>query len=168
MTERFDFFILVRWVLNVYFCRRNLSTSLYANSVIGVGMASTMYHISRGEARKYTRWGDYAMIAASTLVCTILPGPEQRGVDQISFASAYWLLTVCLGQCLSTAIKRECNFSRMLILSSAMAIPFQPLLVTALHTSLMEVFLSAFTIPQCAQFCSDSSWRTSSLCFIHS
>jgi predicted membrane channel-forming protein YqfA (hemolysin III family) len=126
MTERFDFFILVKWVLNVYCCRRNLSTSLYANSIIGVGMASTMYHISRGEARKYTRWGDYAMIAASTL-------------------------------CLSTAIKRECNFSRMLILSSAVAIPFQPLLVTALHTSLMEVFLSAFTIPQCAQFCSDSS-----------
>jgi hypothetical protein len=108
------------------------------------------------------------MIAASTLVCTILPGPEQRGVDQISFSSAYWLLTVCLGQCLSTAIKRECNFSRMLILSSAVAIPFQPLLVTALHTSLMEVFLSAFTIPQCAQVCSDSSWRTSSLCYIHS
>jgi predicted membrane channel-forming protein YqfA (hemolysin III family) len=89
VTERFDFFILVKWVLNVYCCRRNLSTSLYANSVIGVGMASTMYHISRGEARKYTRWGDYAMIAASTLVCTILPGPEQRGVDQISFISAY-------------------------------------------------------------------------------
>jgi hypothetical protein len=87
------------------------------------------------------------MIAASTLVCTILPVPEQRGVDQISFASAYWLLNVCLGQCLSTAIKRECNLSRMLIFSSAVAIPFQPLLVTALHTSLMEVFLSAFYYP---------------------
>ncbi|CAK9210692.1 unnamed protein product [Sphagnum jensenii] len=97
--------------------RRNLSTSLYANSVIGVGMASTMYHVSRGEARKYTRWGDYAMIAASTL-------------------------------CLSTAIKRECNFSRMLILSSAMAIPFQPLLVTALHTSLMEATFARKVLEQ--------------------
>jgi hypothetical protein len=35
----------------------------------------------------------------------------------------------------------------MLILPSAVAIPFQPLLVTALHTSLMEVFFICFYYP---------------------
>eukprot|EP00850_Spirogloea_muscicola_P004512 SM000019S05056 [mRNA] locus=s19:730505:731210:+ [translate_table: standard] len=40
---------------------------LYANSLVGVGLASTAYHVSRGKLRKYFRWGDYAMIAACTM-----------------------------------------------------------------------------------------------------
>ncbi|KAH9537140.1 hypothetical protein CY35_16G035900 [Sphagnum magellanicum] len=35
-------------------------------------------------------------------------------------------------------MKTQGDFSRALILSSAMAIPFQPMLVTVLHTFLME------------------------------
>jgi len=60
-------------------CRRILSTSLYANSIIGVEVGSTVYPVSCGEARKYARWGDYAMIAASTLVCTLLFRPKKTG-----------------------------------------------------------------------------------------
>ncbi|WVZ92806.1 hypothetical protein U9M48_038844 [Paspalum notatum var. saurae] len=48
-------------------CRKNLNTALYANSLIGVGIASSLYHTSRGEIRKYLRWADYTMIATSTL-----------------------------------------------------------------------------------------------------
>jgi len=48
--------------------RKNLNSTLYANSLIGVGVASSLYHSSRGQARKYLRWADYTMIAATTLV----------------------------------------------------------------------------------------------------
>jgi predicted membrane channel-forming protein YqfA (hemolysin III family) len=50
------------------FCRKTLNTALYANSLIGVGVASSLYHTSRGEIRKYMRWADYTMIATTTLV----------------------------------------------------------------------------------------------------
>jgi hypothetical protein len=46
---------------------------MYGNSIIGVGIASSLYHSSRGDARKILRFCDYAMIATSTLV--LLPYP---------------------------------------------------------------------------------------------
>jgi len=46
-----------------------LNTKLYANSLIGVGVASSLYHSSRGKLRKYLRWFDYTMIATATVVC---------------------------------------------------------------------------------------------------
>uniref|UniRef100_A0A0E0ELV4 Uncharacterized protein n=1 Tax=Oryza meridionalis TaxID=40149 RepID=A0A0E0ELV4_9ORYZ len=52
-------------------CRKNLNTALYANSLIGVGIASSLYHTSRGRIRKYMRWADYTMIATTTLVSEI-------------------------------------------------------------------------------------------------
>lgn len=48
--------------------RKNLNTKLYANSLIGVGVASSLYHSSRGKLRKYLRWADYTMIATATVV----------------------------------------------------------------------------------------------------
>lgn len=48
--------------------RKNLNTKLYANSLVGVGVASSLYHSSRGKIRKYLRWFDYTMIAAATIV----------------------------------------------------------------------------------------------------
>lgn len=62
--------VLVRYKFcgAVVYCRTNLATTMYSNSMIGVGMASTLYHTSRGKVRGLTRWGDYAMIATSTLV----------------------------------------------------------------------------------------------------
>ncbi|XP_024381562.1 uncharacterized protein [Physcomitrium patens] len=87
--------------------RKDFSTTMYSNSLIGVGLASTLYHTSRGEVRKSTRWGDYAMIATSTL-------------------------------CMSSALKNDNKNSRALMLASIMMLPFQPLLVTAIHTSLAE------------------------------
>ncbi|KAH9298252.1 hypothetical protein KI387_029934, partial [Taxus chinensis] len=47
--------------------RKRMRNVLYANSLIGVGVASTLYHTSRGEVRKYFRWADYAMIATTTI-----------------------------------------------------------------------------------------------------
>ncbi|KAA0046324.1 hypothetical protein IC582_021968 [Cucumis melo] len=50
--------------------RRNFSMKLYANSLIGVGVASSLYHSSRGKVRQYLRWADYTMIAAATVCLT--------------------------------------------------------------------------------------------------
>ncbi|KAJ7565540.1 hypothetical protein O6H91_02G064800 [Diphasiastrum complanatum] len=47
--------------------RKRLVTRLYADSVVGVGLASSLYHSSRGEIRNVLRWGDYVMIAAANL-----------------------------------------------------------------------------------------------------
>uniref|UniRef100_A0A804JXQ4 Uncharacterized protein n=1 Tax=Musa acuminata subsp. malaccensis TaxID=214687 RepID=A0A804JXQ4_MUSAM len=55
-------------VLGLQVPRKNINTALYANSLIGVGIASSLYHSSRGVLRKYLRWADYTMIAATTLV----------------------------------------------------------------------------------------------------
>ncbi|XVE85422.1 hypothetical protein DITRI_Ditri17bG0090000 [Diplodiscus trichospermus] len=86
--------------------RKNLNTKLYANSLIGVGVASTLYHSSRGKLRKYLRWADYTMIATATV-------------------------------CLSRALRNE--NSKLLMAASALLLPVQPLMVSAVHTGMMEV-----------------------------
>ncbi|KAG0616890.1 hypothetical protein M758_5G149300 [Ceratodon purpureus] len=87
--------------------REKLAKRMYGNSIIGVGIASSLYHSSRGDARKILRFCDYAMIATSTL-------------------------------CLSSALRSEKDNPRALVMASALMIPFQPMLVTALHTGIME------------------------------
>uniref|UniRef100_A0A5B7ANP4 Uncharacterized protein n=1 Tax=Davidia involucrata TaxID=16924 RepID=A0A5B7ANP4_DAVIN len=86
--------------------RNNLNCKLYANSLIGVGVASTLYHTSRGQLRKYLRWADYTMIATATV-------------------------------CLSRALRNE--NPRLLMAASALFLPVQPLMVSAVHTGMMEV-----------------------------
>lgn len=86
--------------------RKNLSTSLYANSLIGVGVASSLYHCSRGQIRKILRWADYTMIAATTV-------------------------------CLSRALRDE--NPKLLMAASTLLLPFQPFMVSAVHTGMMEV-----------------------------
>ncbi|XP_020083589.1 uncharacterized protein LOC109706963 [Ananas comosus] len=86
--------------------RKNLNTALYANSLVGVGIASSLYHSSRGEVRKYLRWADYTMIAAASL-------------------------------CLSRALREE--NPKVLMAASTLLLPFQPLMVSAVHTGMMEV-----------------------------
>ncbi|KAK9091632.1 hypothetical protein Sjap_024809 [Stephania japonica] len=93
-------------VLGLQAPRQNLTTKLYANSLIGVGVASSLYHSSRGKVRKYLRWADYAMIATAT---------------------------VCLSRALSD------QNPRFLMAASALVLPIQPLMVSAVHTGLMEV-----------------------------
>ncbi|MCL7024261.1 hypothetical protein MKW94_022089 [Papaver nudicaule] len=86
--------------------RKSWSTKLYANSLIGVGVASSLYHSSRGELRKYLRWADYTMIATTTV-------------------------------CLSRAIRNE--NPKYLMAASALFLPIQPLMVSVVHTGMMEV-----------------------------
>ncbi|KAH0868572.1 hypothetical protein HID58_075594, partial [Brassica napus] len=86
--------------------RKNLNTKVYANSLIGVGIASSLYHASRGKLRKYLRWLDYTMIATTTI-------------------------------CLSRALRNE--NPKFLMAASALVLPFQPLMVSAVHTGMMEV-----------------------------
>ncbi|KAH6802190.1 fold protein [Perilla frutescens var. frutescens] len=86
--------------------RKNLNCTMYANSLIGVGVASSLYHASRGTVRKYLRWADYTMIATSTV-------------------------------CLTRALRNE--NSKLLMATSALFLPIQPLMVSAVHTGLMEV-----------------------------
>ncbi|KAI4330435.1 hypothetical protein MLD38_028725 [Melastoma candidum] len=86
--------------------RKNLNTTLYANSLVGVGVASAMYHCSRGKLRRYLRWVDYTMIATTTT-------------------------------CLSRAIRNE--NSKLLMAASALILPVQPLMVSAVHAGMMEV-----------------------------
>ncbi|KAF2593494.1 hypothetical protein F2Q70_00045232 [Brassica cretica] len=52
--------------------RKNLNMKVYANSLIGVGIASSLYHSSREKLRKYLRWADYTMIASATVVSRLL------------------------------------------------------------------------------------------------
>lgn len=86
--------------------RKNLHCKLYANSLIGVGIASTLYHSSRGKIRRYLRWADYTMIATATV-------------------------------CLSRALRNE--NPKLLMAASAVLLPIQPLMVSAVHTGIMEV-----------------------------
>lgn len=86
--------------------RKNLNMTLYANSLVGVGITSSLYHSSRGKLRKYLRWADYTMIATATV-------------------------------CLSRALRDE--NPKMLMAASALALPIQPLMVSAVHTGMMEV-----------------------------
>ncbi|KAG5532181.1 hypothetical protein RHGRI_026715 [Rhododendron griersonianum] len=85
---------------------KNLNCKLYASSLIGVGIASSMYHASRGKLRRYLRWADYTMIATSTVF-------------------------------LSRALRNE--NPKLLMAASALILPVQPLMVSALHTGMMEV-----------------------------
>lgn len=93
-------------ILGLQTPRKNLNTAIYANSLVGVGIASSLYHSSKGEIRKFLRWADYTMIATTTL-------------------------------CLSRALRNE--NPRLLMAASALLLPFQPLMVSAVHTGLMEV-----------------------------
>lgn len=73
--EKRCFFVLFFLILNLIrdqCCRKNLKTAIYANSLVGVGIASGLYHSSKGEVRKFLRWADYTMIATTTLVSRIL------------------------------------------------------------------------------------------------
>ncbi|XVE63970.1 hypothetical protein DITRI_Ditri07aG0063500 [Diplodiscus trichospermus] len=49
---------------------KNLNTKLYANSLVGVGVASTLHHSSRGKLRRYLRRAYYTMISTATVVCS--------------------------------------------------------------------------------------------------
>lgn len=93
-------------VLGIQAPRKNFNSKLYANSLIGVGLASSLYHSSRGKFRKYLRWADYSMIATATV-------------------------------CLSRALNNE--NPKLLLAASAVVLPIQPLMVSAVHTGLMEV-----------------------------
>ncbi|XP_027097631.1 uncharacterized protein [Coffea arabica] len=97
--------------------RKNLNCKLYANSLIGVGLASSLYHASRGKLRKYLRWADYTMIATTTV-------------------------------CLSSALRTE--NPKLLMAASAVFLPIQPLMVSAVHTGMMEVAFAkrAFQDPE--------------------
>ncbi|XP_076932993.1 uncharacterized protein LOC143598735 [Bidens hawaiensis] len=86
--------------------RKNLNSKLYANSLIGVGIASSLYHSSKGRWRKYLRWADYTMIATATV-------------------------------CLSRALRDE--NPKLLMAASALCLPIQPLMVSLVHTGMMEV-----------------------------
>ncbi|KAI3696271.1 hypothetical protein L1987_79283 [Smallanthus sonchifolius] len=86
--------------------RKNLNSKLYANSLIGVGIASSLYHSSKGRLRKYLRWADYTMIATATV-------------------------------CLSRALRDE--NPKLLMAASALCLPIQPLMVSIVHTGMMEV-----------------------------
>ncbi|XP_057530486.1 uncharacterized protein LOC130808939 [Amaranthus tricolor] len=92
--------------LGVHAPRKNLNSRMYANSLIGVGLASSLYHCSRGRIRKFLRWVDYTMIATTTV-------------------------------CLSRALRSE--HPKLLMAASAVCLPFQPLMVSVVHTGLMEV-----------------------------
>ncbi|XP_057477493.1 uncharacterized protein LOC130765168 [Actinidia eriantha] len=93
-------------VLGLHTPRKNLNCKLYANSLIGVGVASSLYHASRGRLRKYLRWADYTMIATTTVF-------------------------------LSRALRNE--NPKLLMAASALFLPVQPLMVSAIHTGMMEV-----------------------------
>eukprot|EP00850_Spirogloea_muscicola_P019251 SM000187S03868 [mRNA] locus=s187:943:1876:+ [translate_table: standard] len=64
--------------------RKKHHMELYANSLVGVGLASTAYHVSRGKLRKYFRWGDYAMIAACTMPMLVIAA--HMGLMEVTFA----------------------------------------------------------------------------------
>ncbi|XP_028097214.1 uncharacterized protein LOC114297062 isoform X1 [Camellia sinensis] len=93
-------------VLGTQAPRKNLNCKIYANSLIGVGVASSLYHASRGKLKKYMRWADYTMIATTTM-------------------------------CLSRALRNE--NPKLLMAASALILPIQPLMVSAVHTGIMEV-----------------------------
>ncbi|KAG0485562.1 hypothetical protein HPP92_009641 [Vanilla planifolia] len=104
-------------ILGLQAPRKNLNSVLYANSLIGVGIASSLYHCSRGQVRRLLRWADYTMIATATI-------------------------------CLSRALHSE--NPKLLMAASAMFLPFQPLMVSAVHTGMMEVAFAkkALTKPE--------------------
>ncbi|WVZ64928.1 hypothetical protein U9M48_014371 [Paspalum notatum var. saurae] len=113
---------------------KNLNTAIYANSLVGVGIASSLYHSSKGEIRKFLRWADYTMIATTTLVIHHILALSITIVVRLSgFAHHY---NYVFHQCLSRALRNE--NPRLLTAASALLLPFQPLMVSAVHTGLME------------------------------
>ncbi|MCO5612520.1 hypothetical protein L7F22_066788 [Adiantum nelumboides] len=94
--------------------RKELASKMYANSIVGVGVASSLYHTSRGEIRRVFRWGDYVMISTSALCLT--RALRKRRTDQ----------------------KTKEDGPNGLILASAVMLPFKPSLVTAIHMGLTE------------------------------
>ncbi|KAH6765337.1 hypothetical protein C2S51_016586 [Perilla frutescens var. frutescens] len=92
--------------------RKNMNSIIYANSLIGVGVASSLYHASRGRLRKYLRWADYTMIAAAT---------------------------VCLSRALRKEEAEAEAKAKLVMTASALFLPIQPLMVSAVHTGMMEV-----------------------------
>lgn len=114
-------------------CRKNLNTKVYANSLIGVGIASSLYHASRGKLRKYLRWVDYTMIATTTIVSCSLGNPSPYP----SSMKLTILIQLWFAQCLSRALRNE--NPKFLMAASAIVLPFQPLMVSAVHTGMMEV-----------------------------
>ncbi|XP_041999665.1 uncharacterized protein LOC121749130 [Salvia splendens] len=72
--------------------RKNVNCKIYANSLVGVGLASSLYHASRGRLRKYLRWADYTMIA-TLLKCLSRAlrneNPKLLMTDSIAFVSTY-------------------------------------------------------------------------------
>ncbi|RZB46750.1 hypothetical protein D0Y65_050696 [Glycine soja] len=91
--------------LGIHAPRKNLNSKLYANSLIGVGVASSIYHSSRGRLRKFLRWVDYTMIATTTI-------------------------------CLSMALRNE--NPKLLMAASAICLPVNPMMVSVIHTGMME------------------------------
>lgn len=91
--------------LGIHTPRKNLNCKLYANSLIGVGIASSLYHASSGKLRRYLRWADYTMIAIASVFSRALRNENQK----------------------------------LLMAASALILPVQPLMVSALHTGMMEV-----------------------------
>lgn len=71
--------------------RNRLATKMYANSIVGVGLASGFYHSSKGDARHFFRWGDYAMIATSTL---LLSRALRRNDSKMLYVASAALLPV--------------------------------------------------------------------------
>ena len=94
---------------------------VYANSLIGVGVASSLYHSSRGKLRKYLRWADYTMIATATVVSLSLLYEHTWMVHSLHDCNLY------IVKCLSRALREE--NPKFLMAASALALPFQPLLV---------------------------------------
>ncbi|KAI5080876.1 hypothetical protein GOP47_0004059 [Adiantum capillus-veneris] len=94
--------------------RKELASRMYANSIVGVGVASSLYHTSRGDIRRVFRWGDYVMISTSALCLTRALQKQKR--DE----------------------QTKVNGPNGLILASAVMLPFKPSLVTAIHIGLTE------------------------------
>ncbi|XP_052490017.1 uncharacterized protein LOC105797839 [Gossypium raimondii] len=66
--------------LGIQVPRRNFNAKMYSNSLIGVGVASTLYHSSRGKLRKYLRWADYTI----EMVC------KEIASSDLIFRYKYW------------------------------------------------------------------------------
>lgn len=114
-------------------CRRkNLNAAIYANSLVGVGIASGLYHSSRGEVRKILRWADYTMIATTTLVSHIF---SLKGCSVIRICTSQQTYMLSM-QCLSRAVRNE--NPGLLMAASTLLLPFQPFMVSAVHTGMME------------------------------
>eukprot|EP00899_Mesostigma_viride_P011223 jgi/Mesvir1/20100/Mv13341-RA.1 len=69
--------------------RKNAGT--FCNSVMGVGLASSLYHMSRGKHRKPARWMDHVAIATSTACLTRALYPHSPATMVATIVSAAFL-----------------------------------------------------------------------------